>query len=205
MTHHNKVPDFLKMAKDLKTNASRYAATESVNFFKDSFVKQGFTDTSFTPWPVSKSPLAGNKILFKSQVLRNSIHKVEQSNNRVVIESDLEYSEIHNNGGVITVTEAMKSHFWKLYYETAGIERGSKTWGNIKTSEKRNYSSLSKHNLNVVGKARFFKALALMKVGSKIKIPQRQFMGESKVLMTQFDKWFEGNIDLVFKQNLNSK
>ena len=36
--NNNTVPDFLAMAKDLTANAQRYAGSESVKFFKESFV-----------------------------------------------------------------------------------------------------------------------------------------------------------------------
>ena len=44
------VPDFLALAKTLKNDMVRYAAVTGLNFFIDSFNKQGFTDTSFEPW-----------------------------------------------------------------------------------------------------------------------------------------------------------
>lgn len=44
-----------------------------------------------------------------------------------------------------------------------------------------------------------------MKVGTKIKIPQRQFMGNSQTMMNQFDAFWHGQVDIVFKQHLNNK
>ena len=50
MARKNKVPEFMQIARELQKNASRYAASEAVKFFKESFVKGGFTDASFQKW-----------------------------------------------------------------------------------------------------------------------------------------------------------
>jgi hypothetical protein len=195
MSHVNKTPDFLKMAVDLKRNASRYAATEAVNFFKNSFTKGGFTDIAFVPWSKPTNPLAGYRILYKSGDLQRSVRKQSESVDRVVIQSDLSYSEIHNNGGYIAVTQQMKKFFWAKYYELTG---------KVKTT-KSGKDSASKSNIKLSEKAKFCKAMALMEVGSKIKIEKRQYMGESRTMMDGFEKWFAGHVEIVFKDNLNDK
>ena len=143
MPNPNKVPDFLGIAADLKKNASRYAATESVKFFVDSFRKEGWTDSSFTAWAKSNSPMAANKTLFKSGDLMRSIHKVEESPERVVIEANKPYAEIHNSGGTITVTPKMKKFFWAKYIELSGKVKKTKS----------GKASQSKSNLNTNAKA----------------------------------------------------
>jgi hypothetical protein len=193
MNKTNKVPDFNKMTKELITNTSRYAGSESVKFFKESFVKQGFTDKSLNAWKKTTNPLAGKRTLYSKGVLMQSIRKVDENSKRIVVESDTDYSEIQNNGGEITVTENMKRFFWARYYEFSGKTRTT-TRGNM---------SRSKNNLKTNAKAEFCKRMALMKVGSKIKIPKRQFMGHSDTMMKQFSDWFAGQIDVQFKQHLN--
>lgn len=176
MAKQNKVPNFLKMATDLKKNASRYAASESVKFFKDSFVKGGFTDNSFSPWAKSNSPLSGKRTLYKSGTLMQAIRKKEQTESRITIIADSEYAEIHNNGGEITVTNQMKRFFWAKHIEF----------------KKRNKQ-----------KADYCKGMALKQVGSKIKIHERKFIGESKAMMDLFENFFKGQVNVVFKQHLN--
>lgn len=195
MPHKNKIPDFLEVARNIKRDASRVAAIESVKFFKDSFRKGGFTDTSFTAWKSTNNPLSGNKTMHKSGVLMGSIHKVTESESRVVVESNTAYSEIHNNGGYIVVTVQMKKFFWAKYYEFAG---------KIKKT-KKGRTSQAKANLKVNAKAEFCKRMALMKVGTRIKIPQRQFMGHSTIMMKGFEQIWQGQIELRFKQHLNDK
>ena len=42
MNKINKTPNFLVTATQLKKDAVRYATVAGVNFFQDSFIKQGF-------------------------------------------------------------------------------------------------------------------------------------------------------------------
>lgn len=195
MAKSNKVPDFNKIAEKLIKNSSRYAASESVKFFKESFVKGGFTDISFEAWVKNKNPLAGKKTMYNKGNLMQSIRKVSATTEKIIIESQMPYSEIHNEGGTITVTEQMKKFFWSKYYEFS--QKTSRT----KKGEQRKTQSNRKLN----SKAEFCKAMALMKVGSKIKIPKRQFMGHSQTMMLQFDEFLRMESEKLFKEHLNDK
>lgn len=183
------VPDFLIIATEAHRKVARYAGTESVKFFKNSFVKGGFTDNSFAEWAKGLSPLASSKPLFKSGALMRSIHKTEANVNKIVVVSDTPYSDIHNNGGTIIVTAQMKKFFWAKYYEFAG---NIKTTGGGKVSK-----SIS--NKKISAKAEFCRAMALKKVGSKIKIKKTQFMGHSKTMMQEFEKFYIAQIQQQFK------
>ena len=88
---------------------------------------------------------------------------------RVTIQNTLVYAQIHNYGGEITVTKRMKQFFWSQYYKK-GLVGGMYERGEGKKS-KQKAETLSKE-------AEFWRNMALKKVGSTIKIPQRQFMGE---------------------------
>lgn len=88
---------------------------------------------------------------------------------RVTIQNTLVYAQIHNDGGEITVTKRMKQFFWSQYYKK-GLVGGMYERGKGKKS-KQKAEALSKE-------AEFWRNMALKKVGSTIKIPQRQFMGE---------------------------
>lgn len=85
---------------------------------------------------------------------------------RVTIQNTLVYAQIHNDGGEITVTKRMKQFFWSQYYKK-GLVGGMYERG----KSKQKAEALSKE-------AEFWRNMALKKVGSTIKIPQRQFMGE---------------------------
>lgn len=171
------------MANELLKNASRYAASEAVTFFKESFTKDGFTDSSFQKWQQTTNPLAGKHTMYKTGTLMRSVRKQSANTKKVVVISDTAYSEIQNNGGTITVTAQMKKFWWAKYYEFAGKV----------TTNKKGAVSLNKKNTGLGAKAMFCRRMALMPVGSKIKIQKRQFMGESATLMKNFDQWF-GNV-----------
>ncbi|WP_321321431.1 hypothetical protein [Labilibaculum sp.] len=194
MANKNKVPEFQKMAVELKKNASRYAGSESVKFFKESFVKGGFTDTGFEKWTQSSNPMAGKRTMYNKGRLMRSIKKLSASLSKVVVVADSEYADIHNKGGHIVVTAKMKKYFWAKFYELSG---------NVSVN-KKGAVSLNKRNVSLGKKAMFCKAMALKPVGSKIKIPKHQFMGNSQTMMIDFDKWFGDTIKFQIEKQWNN-
>ena len=165
-------------AKDgLLRDTARMAASESVKFFKDSFVNGGFTGTSLQKWPAGKSPLGGKKLMYGTGTMMQSIRATEADAKRVTVVSDTAYSKIHNDGGTITVTARMKRFWWAQYMKLSGKVR----------KNKNGTASRSKANRKASAKAEFCRRMALMKTGSKIKIPRRQFMSESWALMNRLD------------------
>ncbi|WP_165025611.1 hypothetical protein [Dysgonomonas sp. ZJ279] len=185
MSKLNKVPNFKLTAKNIIRQRPRMVAIESQKFFKESFVKGGFTDDVFHQWLDRKSPLGGKKVLIGGQGsntmnLMQSVRPLEVSEKKVRVGSDLEYSEIHNDGGIITVTAKMKKFWWAKYFQFAGSIK--------KTKGGKTSNSAKNQRLNA--KAEYCRNMALMEVGSKIKMPKRQYIGESKTLFKQFEDWF---------------
>lgn len=117
------------------------------------------------PWPQRLLEGRGS-LLLQSGKLRRSI-RAQVTNNSVSWSSSEPYAAIHNEGGTITVTAKMKRFFWAKFYELAGKVKYKKDGSTGRSSVK-----LSKQ-------AEFYRNLALMKVGSKVKIPQRQFLGDA--------------------------
>lgn len=179
MQDSNTIPDFSKIAHEITSNVPRMAATEAVKFFRESFVREGFLDRSLSPWGRRQSPLGGKRLLFGTGNLMRSIRPRSIGTSSAIVESDTPYSALHNDGGTITVTEQMKKYWWAQYYKLSGKVK--------KTSRGR--VSQSRTNRATNRKAEFCKAMALMKTGTKIKIPKRQFMGHSETLMSNLDKW----------------
>lgn len=105
-------------------------------------------------------------LLVATGKLRRSI-KATVGENSVTWSSSEAYAAIHNEGGVITVTRKMKRYFWAKYYEASGKIRYNKN------------GAMSKSSLRANAEAEFFKSMALMKVGSKITIPERRFIGDA--------------------------
>ena len=141
--------------------------TECVNFFKQSFRNQGWTDTVFSPW-AKRSPKAkrnaGRGILMDSGVLRNSIRISEISQNSVTIGTDVPYAEIHNEGfdGMVTV----KAH--------------------SRTSKSQNFNSKLFKSM---------KKIAMVKEHPKqMRMPKRKFMGVSVALTNNIKELIRNNI-----------
>jgi len=141
-----------KVLKDLRV--------ELVDKFDSNFSAGGFFGNR---WKSKQDGSASH--LVNSGALRQSIQSRVEGDS-IVFTSSKPYAIIHNDGGEITVTEKMRKFFWAKAYEAQGKTRTPK--GNrsrSKTAEKWNR------------KAEIYKNLALKKVGSKIVIPQRQYIG----------------------------
>ena len=103
------LPDFFKELSTLVEDAHRYAKVAGVNFFKQNFRRQGFLDTSLTPWSKRSLTIGSDRgVLIHSGKLRDSIHAVSRGIDRIIYQTDpLAYAKIHNEGGYIVVTERM--------------------------------------------------------------------------------------------------
>ena len=165
------VPDFKKLAENILKDLPQKAAEQARNFFLASFIKQGWTDTSFIPWVKRKDDLT-HKLLNQSYALKASgkIDKADLTEVNISFGEGLNYAAIHNEGGTITVkvSAKMKRFFWYMYKKTE--------------DEKWKWMALTKNETLT------------------IKIPKRQYIGESETLMNNLDKMF---IDRI-KQYFNS-
>lgn len=141
-------------------------------------------------WPKSSRPGAKSPLI-DSGNLRRSIRGTVRGNS-VAFSSSLPYASIHNTGGTLTVTTKMKRYFWAKYIAATGK----------KTTTKSGKPSNSKKNRNLSAAAQFYKAMALKKVGSKIKIPQRQFLGHHASLEAPSKAIIKRNIDELMQKTL---
>lgn len=183
-------PDFNEMARSIFRHIQVTAKTEGENFFHESFRRQGWLDDSLTPWAKRAHDDSGRGILTKSGALNRSIKgRIAGNNIHFATDGNIPYARIHNEGGTITVTLRMKKYFWAMYIRASGRISMRKDGSRRKTKANREISS----------KAMFYKAMAMKKVGTQIKIPKRQFMGESKTLMRNLENHFFKIID----QHLN--
>ena len=139
---------------------------ELTDEFDRNFERQAFFSEA---WQRRTSPTRPNgHILVAGGDLRRSIRS-EITGSSIVFKSDLPYASIHNEGGEIKVTKRMKSFFWYKYYSTTGA------FGRRKDNSLRR----DKRNSQLSTEAEFWKCMALMRVGSSIRIPRRQFLGNS--------------------------
>lgn len=134
----------------------RMAGRIAVNFYKDSFRRQGFIDQGFERWPARKRPDRGRATLVKTGKLRRSIRIMKVTPSSVTVGSSMPYASIHNFGGTI-------QHPGGSPY----IFLGNRIVYIRKTTAARRLSEGKKVN--------YTKPHA-------IKIPQRKFMGHSRLL-----------------------
>lgn len=139
-------------------------------------------------WKPRRNTDAKGSLMMISGHLRRSLRAAVRGQN-VVFSSSLPYASIHNEGGTIKVTAKMKKYFWHKYLQAAG---------SIKTL-KSGKRSTSQRSLRAGREAEMWKAMALMKVGSKITIPERRFIGDApevkQAVKRVADKWFKEDIN----------
>lgn len=120
-------------------------------------------------------------LLARSGTLRRSIKdEVTTTGHSVIFTSSVPYAAIHNEGGTITVTRRMKKYFWYRYMLIMGSRRArpDKPQFTEKLQRKKNGELRNnKKNRELTEEAKFFRSMALKRVGSKITIPKRQFIG----------------------------
>ena len=136
--------------KDLHSSLPEIFGTVAVNFTRDNFKRQGFTENgSLNRWEkrVPGSPRdEGRSVLIDRENLKDSIRKWVISSEQVQVGVDstkVPYAKIQNEGGTIKVTPKMKKFFWAQFYQTGDP---------------------------------FWKRMALMKK-KEIDIPKRQWIG----------------------------
>jgi phage gpG-like protein len=150
--------------------------------FDQNFQRQGFFSER---WKRRRN--SDKTLLIGTGNLRRSI-KSRESEDGVTFYSDEVYAGIHNEGGEIKVTAKMKKYFWYKYAETQG------GFGRKKSGELRK----DKRNERLTTESEFYKAMALMKVGSTIKIPKRQFLGSGTEVESIVRSIIEDNLSEYF-------
>lgn len=160
-----------------------FAGRMAKDHYQDSFRNGGFTDSRFTAWKKSRRLESGGKdagskygTLLSSRNLLFGAIKYVPGNGRVKVSNDLVYAPAHNWGETVcpTVTLRMRKFAWAKYYESGGGKKKSTQGSNpVEDPEE----------------AVKWKKLALTKKKKlSIKMPQRQFLGESQVLNDKIEK-----------------
>ena len=162
-------PDFArKILNDIKIKLS--------DEFDRNFERKAFFSQ---PWKERKNGRLGSLMAIGGgRGLRGSIlSRVEGDS--VKWTSSMPYAEIHNEGGEIEVTAKMKRFFWRRYYELA------------KNVIYRRDGTATGGTAAFAAEALLFKSLALKKVGDKIIIPQRRFIGDAPEVDAAVEKVVE--------------
>ena len=148
-----------------------------INFVLDNFQSQSFDGQA---WPERADRDTGRALLVKTGRGRRSIRISEANFNRVRITTDLEYMVAHNDGATITrvITPRMRRFFWAMHYATEY---------NQSTGDPR------------IPEADWrWKWMALKKGEITFKMPQRQFIGESRELDNRLREAIEKELNQVF-------
>ena len=142
--------------------------------FDLNFKRKAFFDQS---WKPTKGVNQRGSLMMRSGNLRRSVTS-DIIGNGITFSSSLPYATIHNEGGTITVTSQMKKFFWAMYYKSSGaIGKGA-----------------GSRNKRLTIEAQQWKNLALMKVGQKIKIEKRQFIGWHPVVKNRIETVFNDHL-----------
>lgn len=187
------------MRRDMPVMVGRVAK----DHFQDNFRQGGFVNGGLHPWPASKrlssgdtgaaarygTLLSGRKHLFKSVEYTTADYRTRVFNEVV-------YAPVHNWGGEIDVpvTDSMRRFAWAMFYKASGKRKKTAT-GQKKRAKRRSEPK------EPDPRARFWKNLALTrKKKLHIRVPQRQFMGESEELTRQVrEKMEQKIIDILNK------
>jgi phage gpG-like protein len=173
---------------DLEKKILNDMAVELADEFDRNFERKAF----FTEkWASPKINNARGSVMNRSGNLRRSI-KYSVLDGMIMFSSSLPYASIHNEGGEITVTAQMKKYFWAMYYKTSPPtpEGGARRQT---TKEKKR-----------TGEAAKWRAMALMKIGQKMKIEKRQFIGNHPQVLQIAKSVIEDNMK-IFSEELIKK
>lgn len=168
--------------------------------YQENFRQGGFVNDGLHKWPDAKRRLSGSKsaaanyrTLLSSRNHLYSSMKYIPADYRVKVANDVQYAPLHNWGGDThpRVTPQMRKFAWAMYYKAAGIRKKGTTGKRKGKKRKR----------NIPPEAEKWKRLALTrKKKLNIRIPQRQFLGESRELNEQINNKIESEIrNIIFK------
>jgi phage gpG-like protein len=174
--------------KNLVKNIVEDVAVDLTQAFDRNFERKAFFDRS---WKTTNHPNSRGSLLLRSGRLRKSIKSV-RGNGSISWSSSLPYASIHNEGGEMVITQKMKSFFWAMYYKSAGA---------VTYSVKKKAPNNTQRNKKLSAEANKWKAMALLKVGTVIKVEQRQFIGWHPEVDRRIKKIVDHNMDQV-NQNI---
>jgi phage gpG-like protein len=177
--------------KNFYKNIASDLRVELLDEFDQNFTRKAFFDKA---WPEVMMPNRRGTLMMRSGALRRSI-RAQSIPGGVGFSSSLPYAKIQNEGGTIKVTTKMKRFFWAMYYSIAG-----KTVFSIKKKQAAN----TKKNKALSVEAEYWKALALKKVGSKLTIKQRQFIGHHPQVDIAVRRVIDDNFQDVKKEIKNT-
>lgn len=163
--------------------------------YQDNFRKSGFVNGGLAPWQRSKrqsgkGTSAGYGTLLSQE--RNLMKGVEYTAGvaKVRVHNDVPYASVHNFGETVhpTVTPKMRRFAWAKFFEGAGIKKTDTAKAKKEKTEAASKDTLAWRGMALTKKQKL-----------SIKMPQRQFLGESKELNEQIAKTREDGLTKILK------
>lgn len=153
--------------KEVLMYAPTMLGNDAVNFFLDSWKRQGWLGDSLEPWRKRSSNAkrnSGRAILMDTGRLRRSIRIIRTSTGSVTVGTDVPYARAHNEGFRGTVS--VKAHNRNRY-----------------TRSKEGTGKFSKKGIERMKTVQRIGSTGMVKAHTrKVNLPKRQFMGESPYL-----------------------
>jgi phage gpG-like protein len=130
-----KLKEVIAKYQDLKRRLPRIIGQVAVNFSKNNFRVQGFLDGGrVQDWKKRRGAPDKKKraLLVQSGRLKRSIGVISSSPTQVTIGTrGIVYGQIHNEGGVMTITPKQRAFFWAKFKET-----GNEFWERLAQGSK---------------------------------------------------------------------
>lgn len=149
------------------------------NFRSGGFYGQRWQTTKRQQVPFKGAEGGYSPLLSRTAHLMSSTDYVP-GNAQVTIRNTVPYAKYHNEGASSRVTKKMKKFFWAKHYEAGGGRKKGK---------------------RPLPEADFWKAMALKKPGSKIKIQKRRFLGPSPKVDEIVRKTINSELDKYIRQH----
>lgn len=183
MNETKEVQRILNQLEEAYKKMPNQVAALAVNFSKERFRAQNWVDESTKPWRKRKRSTwrgktprnNGRAVLVDTGRLRRSIRKIKADSEIVIIGSDVEYAQAHNDGINGSFTQTVKSHNRNKYGKA---KQGTGVFS-VKSRKERT------RTVKTVKKTSIVKTYTRT---IKQRIPQRQFIGQSVVLNQQIER-----------------
>ncbi|MDB0610438.1 hypothetical protein PL371_00820 [Tenacibaculum maritimum] len=169
------------MLKDFLNEILTDVEVDLTQEFDRNFERKAFFNNK---WPQAKHANSRGSLLMRTGKLRRSVQS-NRANGRISWSSNLPYASIQNEGGEIVVTAKMKSFFWAMFYKSSNAVKGK-----------------GKRAASLSAEASKWKAMALLKVGTKMKVEQRQFIGWHPQVDKRIKKVVDYNLQQLNKEIL---
>ncbi len=212
MTTEEVLKEIAQQAKELEALARKRLPIKvgslAKRHYQDNFRKGGFVNNGLQPWQRSKrqsgtGTAAGYDTLMSERKQLFKSVEYTPSDNRVKIYNNVPYAPTHNWGETVhpTVTPKMRRFAWAKYFEATDKEISAITKSRKKVKGQAGHAIKSKAVSNIErlsSEAKMWKGLALTKKTKlSIKIPQRQFIGESKELDEKVSQLIETEVSKI--------